>query len=317
MKEPFREHLQSSRDLETTHAAYRAGFVALALERNHRATPIVQQARALRAAALRASAPKQLVEMEEIQAALLTAAGVSDKAASHFGPEDKRKAIEGLIEGFLLPAQTAFVEELVYRFLLTRGDSLGGSMRNLGGKLAQQRITLSVLAHLRNAGRGYRWLRKGAKQWSNAPRNEAGLERELRALGWESQRGQRVLYYDIKVAVSRSHVDLILLNCDPETVDRKALQSPALFLALGELKGGIDPNGADEHWKTARTAISRIHASFATSQVRPLTFYIGAAIERKMAEEIWDFLQRGIIENAANLTNESQLAAIVRWLCGL
>ena len=38
----------------------------------------------------------------------------------------------------------------MFRFLLTRGDTLGGSMRNLGGVLAQQKLTRSIIAHLKN-----------------------------------------------------------------------------------------------------------------------------------------------------------------------
>lgn len=45
------------------------------------------------------------------------------------------------------------------------------------------------------------------------------------------------------------------------------------FLALGELKGGIDPAGADEHWKTARTAIMRISDAFKREGVSPKTFF--------------------------------------------
>ena len=37
----YRNHLQSSDDLVTTYEATRAGFVALALEKNRRATPYV------------------------------------------------------------------------------------------------------------------------------------------------------------------------------------------------------------------------------------------------------------------------------------
>jgi hypothetical protein len=33
-------------------------------------------------------------------------------------------------------------------------------------------------------------------------------------------------------------------------------------IALGELKGGIDPGGADEHWKTAQAAFNRIRQAF-------------------------------------------------------
>jgi len=41
----YLRHLKSSKDLETTYEAIRAGFVALALEKNRRATPFVAQAR--------------------------------------------------------------------------------------------------------------------------------------------------------------------------------------------------------------------------------------------------------------------------------
>src|SRR6266581_4854423 len=51
MPKPYRQHLRSSSDLETTYEAVRAGFVVLALEKNRRATPFVAQARALKTAA--------------------------------------------------------------------------------------------------------------------------------------------------------------------------------------------------------------------------------------------------------------------------
>jgi hypothetical protein len=113
--------------------------------------------------------------MEDIQSALLTAAGVSDT----------KEAIAGLIKRFLEPAGAAFVEELVYRFLLTRGDTLGGSMRNLGGVLAQQKFTRSVIAHLKNAGKSYQWLHAGTGKWAEAPDDETGIEVHLRGLAWK------------------------------------------------------------------------------------------------------------------------------------
>jgi hypothetical protein len=92
---------------------------------------------------------------------------------------------------------------------------------------------------------------------------------------------------------------------------------PTAYVALGELKGGIDPAGADEHWKTARTALTRIREAFAMHGLTPHTFFIGAAIEAKMAAEIWGMLETGTLENAANLTDDSQIAAVTRWLCSL
>jgi type II restriction enzyme len=190
-------------------------------------------------------------------------------------------------------------------------------MRNVGGVLAQQKFTRSVIAHLKNAGKSYRWLDSATGKWAEAPEDETGIEVRLRGLAWRARKAPRTLYYNVTVAVSRSHVDLSVLNCGAEALNQQMLKSPASFLALGELKGGIDPNGADEHWKTARTALSRINEAFARNQVRPHTFFIGAAIEPKMAKEIWNFLESGIIENAANLTNETQVASLTRWLCSL
>ncbi|MEQ9354155.1 MAG: AvaI/BsoBI family type II restriction endonuclease [Coleofasciculus chthonoplastes F2-STO-03] len=79
------------------------------------------------------------------QPALLTASGVSDKAARYLDTHDKVAAIRGLIENLLEPAGANFIEELVFRFLLIRGDSLGGSMRNVGGILAQRKLTRMLI----------------------------------------------------------------------------------------------------------------------------------------------------------------------------
>jgi len=100
-------------------------------------------------------------------------------------------------------------------------------------------------------------------------------------------------------------------------ISSSVYQHPPSYVALGELKGGIDPAGADEHWKTARSALDRINTAFAAKAQKPHTFFIGAAIETKMASEIWESLKAGRLENAANLTDENQIASITRWLCNL
>src|ERR1700722_11944601 len=118
MSKLYMEHLKSSQDLETPFKAVGTGFVALALERNRKATQLVAMARALKFAALNASKPINLLKIKEIQRALLTASGVSDEATSHLLDSDKVDAIKGFIENFLEPAGANFVEELVFRFLL-------------------------------------------------------------------------------------------------------------------------------------------------------------------------------------------------------
>jgi hypothetical protein len=90
-----------------------------------------------------------------------------------------------------------------------------------------------------------------------------------------------------------------------------------LYVALGELKDGIDPAGADEPWKTANAHLGRIRRSFGALGVLPHLFFVGNAIEASMAGEIWNQLQSGELSNAANLTDNSQTMSLVSWLCNL
>jgi len=314
---PYRRHLRSSDDLVTTYEATRAGFVALVLEKNRRATPYVAEARALQEAASQAQTPADLLNMQAIEPGLLTAAGLSDKALTHLLPEDKVKAISELIKNFLEPAAAKFVEELVFRFLLTRGDALGGSMRNVGGVLAQRKLTRAIVSTLTIAGIKYRWQHSKTNHWVNMTNDDSEIEWSLRGLSWRNKSKTRTLLYNLTVPLVKNNVDFCLFNLSPEELASTKFRSPRSYIALGELKGGIDPAGADEHWKTARTALERIRSAISKAGHAPFTFFVGAAVEKKMAVEIWDQLETGTLNNAANLNEANQVASISHWLCTL
>ncbi len=314
---PYRNHLCSADDLVTSYEATRAGFVALALEKNRRATPYVAEARALQEVASKAKTPADLLTINGIEAGLLTAAGLSDKALVHLLPQDKAEALDGLIKNFLEPAGEKFVEELVFRFLLTRGDTLGGSMRNIGGILAQRKLARAIISTLMIAGIGYRWQHSKTRQWADMTDDDSEIELSLRGLSWESNSRPRTLIYNLTVPLVKNNVDMCLFNLSPDELQTTEYKLAGSYIALGELKGGIDPAGADEHWKTARAALDRIREAFSAAGHFPHTFFIGAAIERKMAGEIWNQLERGVLTNAANLNDLAQIASISRWLCTL
>lgn len=314
---PYFLHLKSANDLVTTYEATRAGFVALALEKNRRATPFVAEARALQFAATQAQVPDDLLGIQDIEAGMLTAAGVSDKALKYLSSEDKRRAIQELINKFLKPAGNKFVEELVFRFLLTRGDTLGGSMRNVGGVLAQRKLTRAILSALTVAGKPYEWQHSKTRQWTVMTQDDSEIELTLRALKWRKGKRARTLVYNLTVPQVSNNVDFCLFNLEPRPLFESGSALAESFLALGELKGGIDPAGADEHWKTARSALDRIRRAFAKSGLTPSTFFVGAAVEKRMAEEIWQQLESGELTNAANLNDENQVASVARWLTSL
>lgn len=210
-----------------------------------------------------------------------------------------------------------FVEELVFRFLLTRGDALGGSMRNVGGALAQRKLTRTIISTLTIAGIGYAWQHSKTRQWTEMTDDDSDIELYLRGLSWTSQKVKRTLIYNLTVPLVKNNIDLCLFKLTPAQVETTRYANPKSYIALGELKGGIDPAGADEHWKTARTALQRIHDAFSRAGASPHTFFVGAAIEKKMASEIWSQLESGMLSNAANLNVENQVASISGWLCNL
>jgi type II restriction enzyme len=316
MEKPYLKHLSSYTDLVTTYEEVRAGFVALALEKNRRATPFVEQARSLKTVASQTKNPADLLNIQSIQPALLTASGVSDKAMNYLEPQDKIEAIKKLIEKYLEPAGSAFVEELVFRFLLTRGDTLGGSMRNIGGVMGERKLTRASLSNLALAGIAYQWLHADSKKWIIGKKDDADVELYLNGLSWSNKGKNRTMIYNRRVPFIGKNIDLCLLNCSPEEIN-SVFKNPSRYIALGELKGGIDPAGADEHWKTANSSLSRIRKAFSKHRFSPHIFFVGAAIENSMAEEIWGQLNIETLSNAANLTNADQVASLCGWLCSL
>ncbi len=229
-------------------------------------------------------------------------------------------AIDGLIDKYLEPAGNDFVEELVYRFLLTRGDTLGGSMRNLVGALAQRKFTRALVASLRVAGTPFHWMpNNNSASWHDAENSDPKDMESAKGVYWIKDGKHRTLMYNIKVpflGTRGNGVDMCIFNCVSDKYSTKISDAES-YLALGELKGGIDPAGADEHWKTANSALSRIRQKFGEKGLKPDIFFVGAAIENSMATEIWHQLSIGDLTNAANLTSDPHLSALCGWLCNL
>ncbi len=138
----------------------------------------------------------------------------------------------------------------MFRFLLTRGDTLGGSMRNVGGFMAQCKLTRSIIANLKLSGAKYRWLSSDSKVWADMPEDDTDIELKLRGLAWGDAKS-RTLVYNLTVPLFGNNVDLCLFQCSSDQISKEIHATPCAYVALGELKGGIDPAGADEHWKTA------------------------------------------------------------------
>jgi type II restriction enzyme len=309
-------HITKAEDLVTSYHETRAGFIAIALEKNKRATPYIEEARVLQHRINKIGSPEKLLDVSDIRNGLIAAAGLSDKAASHLGEEGCTAAIKEFIEKFLVPAGDKFKEELIFRFLLTKGDSLGGKMRNIVGALAQRKLCLSIISSLRLSNVDFYVLNDISNQWISSKEVDDDTEIEnSKGISWKISKDEnRTLYFNITVPVVGNNIDMILLNRSFTEHLKTAISQCGNYIALGELKGGIDPAGADEHWKTAKTALDRIKNAFKRNDFSPYLFFVGAAIENKMAIEIFNDLKSNYINNAANLTKPEHITALSDWL---
>jgi len=311
--------IKSADDLITSREETRAGFIAMALEKNYIVVPYIEEAKALKALASKVEKPNELLKLKDLQVDLLTASGLSDKSLNYLTDDDKMLAIKGLIEKFLEPAGDNFIDELIYRYLLTKGDALGGKAKNLAGLLGERKFLRSLISVFNIAGIAYKWMDTDTNTWLDKPSDDTDIEKRIKAFYWKI-REDRLLILNINVPLVNKNVDLSILHAKPEDLKsgkQSIIHEHGKYVALGELKGGIDPAGADEHWKTANSALNRIRNSFYKRKLKPKTFFIGAAIENAMAAEIFKKLGTQAMTNAANLTNDRQLTAICEWIINL
>lgn len=254
-----------------------------------------------------------ILQMGNLRKSLLFAAGLSEKAQKHLTENDKLKILEEFIAQVLRPCGDKYVDEIVYRYLLSLGEQLGGRMRNIIGNVAREKLSHRIIAQLRLHGLPFS-VHRGRGEWIEDSACLSSDEGIAKAIRWKNEHYERMLIHNANIPGVSKNVDFVIFNKTVETMDKKHLDAllddQKNYVVMGELKGGIDPAGADEHWKTARAALDRIRATFK----RVYVAFVGAAIEKAMAEEIFNQLQSGTLDCAANLTDDNQLSCFCDWL---
>jgi type II restriction enzyme len=277
-----------------------SGFLQQALRKTKEANPYVDHAKQLLDKLQIALKPQDLIDIEEIRGDLITAAGFSDKATNYFSSSELEKALLEILQEIEKKAGPDWRTEIVYRFLLTRGDTLGGVMRNIMGAEAKAKFTGAIIEAL-----------QGRAISCNISCSRANADK-VQQISWP----KRILLFDKKPKLIGKNVDVILLRQSEKDISVAALLGRGeSYLACGEVKGGIDPAGADEHWKTAYGALARIREKLQERQ--PKLFFVGAAIENSMADEIFSQLKSGLLNHAANLNVPQQVSDLAAWLVSL
>ncbi|MGX7140036.1 AvaI/BsoBI family type II restriction endonuclease [Facklamia languida] len=313
------KNINSASDLVTDLEDTRAGFISSAIEKSKRATAYVNEAKALKNIINQADDPNELQKIEEILPALLTASGLSDKSIQYFNKENKEKAIKKLLNVIQEESDdnSSIAEEIIYRYLLIRGDSLGGSMRNLVGNLAEQQFLEAFLATLNLSKHEYKWLNKSDQKkstWIDKSNNDDNISEHIKAIQWSVDDISYILALNLKIPKVNKNIDICLFRGNIQDYEQgKIVKKDDKILFLGEIKGGIDPAGADERWKTANSALQRIRNAFGGPD-KIATGIIAYAIEKSMAEEIFNQLQNDTLTIAANMNNQDQLYDFCNYL---
>lgn len=295
--------IKKPEDLITSPYDVRKGFLTQALFKESSAHQYLAKAEDFRVALLKAKTVDDVSNPDffsKYKAELIATAGFSEKATNHLSDDDLQAALKEALNKFHITAGKNFVQELVYRYLLTKGDALGGTSRNKIGALAGNKLAGAIIQKL-----------KAKKIEPEAKASDSG---KVQSLIWP----KRFLAFDYKPKLIDKNIDAILLDTTGlEKITKDIFNDKNRYLACGELKGGIDPAGADEHWKTASGALDRIRKVFADDEHKPQLFFVGAAIELSMAKEIFSQLQEKRLASAANLNSDVQFDALISWLISL
>lgn len=292
--------IKNAGDLITSRKAICEGFLKQAIEKSKRASPYIVEAKEFWDIVTGASSIDELLAIPAIQNQLFAVSGFSNKAKTHLSNQELNLAVRQVLDNLTQKSNSDWRNEIFYRYLLTRGDSLGGTMRNVTGALAGSRFATFIINALSN------------KKIKPEIKHSKSNQEKIQSLRWEN----RLLVFDKTPKFIGKNIDLILLNVSSsKKSERNLINDPQSFIACGELKGGIDPAGADEHWKTANSALQRIRESFTINC--PELFFVGAAIEHSMAEEIFTQISIGALSYAANFTVEEQVSELISWLVSL
>ncbi len=199
------------------------------------------------------------------------------------------------------------------------GDSFGGSWRNEVGRLAYLGVITPLVIHLHRYGHLHSiiYTLKGTVAQSG---EEKKLSRKLQTLVVDEHTDlnaelkhleeQRVVYREIRL----QNGNRLLLNRQITWYDAEGKSyriGPDLLSSSdetdilwgGELKGGADPAGSDEHWKTATRAFDRILlACERTGRPKPPLSFIATILVERVAREAAEWIAQGKLTSVYNLT---------------
>lgn len=236
---------------------------------------------------------KKIIETPVLFDFIIGATMLSQKSLQHFSKSELKKYIESNINFERINEQN-YLNELERYYLMSSGESIGGKIRNIVGKKGNDIFIEYIKEYFNNNNISYTIFEKNnniQKIYTN----------------------KLVIIFNKKPNFIGKSVDFMVLKKYKD--GSYNIEDHNQYISAGELKSGIDPAGADEHWKTAATALKRIHQGFLKKGIdSPNIFFIGGAISKNMSNEIICNIENNKLKYAANLNYKKQMQDIVHHL---
>lgn len=208
------------------------------------------------------------------------------------------------------------------------GDSLGGTSRNEVGRIAMTRVIKPLILYLHSKGNLSQILYslKGQIVVNDGEDDETegdgAVKRKLLKITPQTDiettldnfETFRVVYHELEAVNGSKLLFNRQLKWEADTGEEHKV-GPDLHSSVGdndmlwaaELKGGADPAGSDEHWKTATEALDRIiRAAEATNRQQPMLSFIATILVDRVAQDAQNWIDQGKLTSVYNLTQMYQ-----------
>lgn len=282
--------------------------------------------------------PEQIFEKPQLLAYYRNVAMISNKVMNGIGLDTSsyeagREIGEQLAEKIVLHLNQVVSSLVAHSELISSsrhiemvsanlGASIDGSWRNEVGRLAYITVLNPLILHLKSQGkvRSIQYRLKGYVTDANDYGKKEN-EEDLVDKSYEEVVAFISKLEDMRPTYTQLNMNngnTILLNRQLKwnVPDSKAVKKIGPDLITGttpnptiqyvwaaELKGGADPAGSDEHWKTATQAFNRIiKAAQETGREIPKLSFIATILVDRVAEEAELWLKNGKLTSVHNLT---------------
>jgi len=208
------------------------------------------------------------------------------------------------------------------------GDALGGISRNEVGRFASAQIMQYLITYWHDLGylQSITYTFKRSFGIEEDEESESSFDGSSQTLTVDSQtniqqflsnaEANRIKYQEIVLKNGhRLLLDRQLQWYEPSG-ERKLLKIGADMISKsvaidmvwsGEIKGGADPAGSDEHWKTATQALNRIlEATEKTGRPKPKLSFLATILVDRVAIEAQQWIDDGKLTSVYNLTKISE-----------